>query len=527
MLKFDKAFLHGKIYTMEECGACVEAMLVHDGKILAVGTDEEIAAYPVRETIDLQGRPVIPGLIDTHCHIPLMVDDSRKVDLANARSMQEVLDLLAARLPNLKKGQWLLGRGLSSVLLAERRLPDRRDLDRVSREVPIYIMSFDGHSCMGNSVLLAAVGIGTNYQPRPGEIVEMNAGEPTGIFKEATISVHILQHCPSLYADDSDAREAVHQCLLESSRQGYTTMHSILGFSASPLDRASIYQEMEREKTLPMRVNMCYCDCYEDPMSIVSGLGDDMLRLGACKFFADGAMSEWTAYLSQDYADRTGWRGTMVLEPEAFCAKVERAYSLGNEVAIHIIGDAALDIVLDLIERIWDPSRKSRFELIHCAVARPDQLERMKKLPVVIHKQPIFIAAPTTLKGEEKLGDLNRYYHGLHSFLDAGLLVTGGTDGPLSDMNPFHGMACAVSRKAFDGKTVVNPQECIDVYSAVRMFTANAAYAGYEEQCKGTLEAGKLADFIILDRDIFQIDPEEISQVAVVRTYLGGESLYN
>ena len=527
MLKFDKAFLHGKIYTMEECGACVEAMLVHDGKILAVGTDEEIVAYPVRETIDLQGQPVIPGLIDTHCHIPLMVDDSRKVDLANARSMQEVLDLLAARLPNLKKGQWLLGRGLSSVLLAERRLPDRRDLDRVSREVPIYIMSFDGHSCMGNSALLAAVGIGTNYQPRPGEIVEMNAGEPTGIFKEATISVHILQHCPSLYADDSDAREAVHQCLLESSRQGYTTMHSILGFSASPLDRASIYQEMEREKTLPMRVNMCYCDCYEDPMSIVSGLGDDMLRLGACKFFADGAMSEWTAYLSQDYADRTGWRGTMVLEPEAFCAKVERAYSLGNEVDIHIIGYAALDRQMCIRDRIWDPSRKSRFELIHCAVARPDQLERMKKLPVVIHKQPIFIAAPTTLKGEEKLGDLNRYYHGLHSFLDAGLLVTGGTDGPLSDMNPFHGMACAVSRKAFDGKTVVNPQECIDVYSAVRMFTANAAYAGYEEQCKGTLEAGKLADFIILDRDIFQIDPEEISQVAVVRTYLGGESLYN
>ena len=150
----------------------------------------------------------------------------------------------------------------------------------------------------------------------------------------------------------------------------------------------------------------------------------------------------------------------------------------------------------------------------------------MKKLPVIINKQPIFIQAPTTLNGETKLGNLNRYYHGIKSFFDAGLCVTGGTDGPLGDMDPFHGMGCAVTRQSFDGKTVVNPQECIDVFSAVKMFTANAARVGHEERIKGTLEPGKLADFIILNMDIFQINPEEISKVSVVQTYLGGEPLY-
>ena len=190
MLVFDKAFLNGKIYTMDENQTCAEAMLVHGGKILAVGSNAEISAYHVREQVDLKHQPVLPGLIDTHCHIPEMVDDSRKVDLAGAQSIQEVIDLMSKRLSTLKSGQWLLGKGLSSALLAEQRLPNRYDLDQISTEIPIYIMSFDGHSYMGNSKLLAATGIEKGYQPLPGEIVELNeAGEPTGIFKETAVKI--------------------------------------------------------------------------------------------------------------------------------------------------------------------------------------------------------------------------------------------------------------------------------------------------------------------------------------------------
>ena len=522
---FDKAFINGKIYTMDQDGTRAEAMLVHGGRILAVGSSEEISTYPVRERIDLEGYPVIPGLIDTHCHVPEMVDNSRKVDLSGARSIQDVVDLMKRGLETLKPGKWLLGRGLSSNLLAEQRLPNRYDLDRVSTSVPIYVMAFDGHSSMGNGKLLETAGIGKGYSPSEGELLEFDGeGVPTGIFKETPINMRILKSCPPLYASDKEAKEAIRKCLLASAKQGYTTLHTMLRVWPSMLSPMRLYQEMAREGALPVRLNLCYCDCYENNMEIISGLGDEWVRLSACKFFIDGAISERTAYLSQEYQDQPGWRGCMVLNQDMFCQRVEQAYRLGNDVGIHIIGDAALDVILDLIERIQNPSSRAHFELIHCAVTRPDQLVRMKALPVIVHKQPIFIAAPTTLHGEDKLGELNRWYHSLRSYLDAGICVTGGTDGPLSDTNPFTAIECAVTRKSFDGETVVNSEERISVEEAVRMFTASAARAGHEEAYKGTLEAGKGAGFLPLGRDNFHMESHENHQNHGVQTYVGGLS---
>ena len=199
MLVFDKAFVNGKIHTMDNANTQAEAMLVHDGRILAVGSSGEIGAYPVRQRVDLEGRTVIPGLIDTHCHVPEMVDDSRKVDLADARSIQEVVDRMRKGLETLKPGKWLLGRGVSSALLAEQRLPNRWDLDQVSDTVPIYIMTFDGHSCMANSKLLEIAGIGKGYQPAEGEIVEFDgSGEPPACARRgpsAAISCKTARPC--------------------------------------------------------------------------------------------------------------------------------------------------------------------------------------------------------------------------------------------------------------------------------------------------------------------------------------------
>lgn len=524
---FDSAFINGNIYTMENPDAKVSALLVHDGKIFMIGTDEEITKYQVKEIINLNGKTVIPGLIDTHCHIPEMVEDSRKADLENATSIDEVIKILSEKLSALKKNKWLIGRGLSSGLLKENRLPNRYDLDKVTKDIPVYIMTFDGHSGMCNSKLLEIAGIGKGYSPEVGEIVEFDAqGEPTGIVKEAAITAKLLAKCPPLFEDDIECKEAIRDCLTDFSKMGYTSQHTILGLWPSSLSRAGLYEEMNREGTLPMRINMCFCDEYENGMNIVSGIGDDMVSLGACKFFADGAMSENTAFISQEYADEPGNNGCLVYPEEQLKAKIKKAYDLGNDVCIHIIGDAALDVVLNIIEEIMIPGRDNRFELIHCAVTRPDQIERMSKLPVIVHKQSIFIKAPTTLNGERKLGKLNKYYHGVKSFLDAGITVTGGTDGPLSNMNPFVGMECAVTRVSYDDKTVVNPQECIDVYTAVKMFTANAAYAGRCEDRKGILKEGMLADFIVLNKDIFSIDRFDIHTVRVEKTYLGGKAVY-
>ncbi|MDD5833207.1 MAG: amidohydrolase, partial [Clostridiales bacterium] len=404
---------------------------------------------------------------------------------------------------------------------------NRYELDAVSGKIPIYIMAFDGHSSLGNSALMKLCGITDDYKESEGEIVERDEnGVPNGIFKEGAISNKILRFCPNLYPDDSTAKQSIRECLTELSRLGYTTEHTILGLWPSMLGRARLYQEMAAEHCLPMRLNLCYCDEYENGMNVVSGFGNEWVRLGAVKFFIDGAMSERTAYLSEEYKDQPDWKGCIVWEPEEFEKRVTKAYMLGNDVCIHIIGDAALDIVLDVVEKIARPEYTNSFELIHCAVTRPDQIERMKKLPVIVHKQPIFIKAPATLDGEKRIGELNRYYHSIRSFMDAGITVTGGTDGPLSDMSAMMAIETAVTRVSFDNKTTVNPQECISIYKAVEMFTKNAAYAGHEQDIKGTLNVGKLADMIVLDRNIFDTPKNEIHNIRVEKTYLGGEAQY-
>ena len=527
MIVFDKAFLNGRFYSMRGEGETFEAMLVHDGKILATGNNEEIRQYPVRESIDLEGRAVLPGMIDTHCQIPEMVDDGRKVDLKSARSFADVRKLLGEGLRKLGTGKWLIGRGLSSMLLAENAFPDRYELDKVTAEVPIYITSFDGHSLMGNSALLKAVGIDSSYIPASGEFVEFDGNhEPTGIFKEIAMAKRILDYCPPLYSDDAECKDAIESYLRHYTGLGYTTVHSVFGNRPSQLLRADLYEELEREHRLPLRINMNWRNQYENGMHLITGLGSDRLKLGPSKFFSDGAMSECTAYLSKEYVDRPGTRGSLQQPEEEFRASVKRAYELGNNVCIHIIGDAALDVVMDLIEEIMDPERPNRFELLHCAVTRPDQLERLKKLPVLVEKQPIFIQAPNTIHGEKRLGTLNPYYHSLKSFFDAGIRVAGGTDGPLSDMNPFMGIQCAVTRKSKDGSVTINPQERISVYEAVQMFTVNGSYANFEEHLKGTLEPGKLADFIVTERDIFESPVDEIGKIKVLAAYVGGEATF-
>jgi hypothetical protein len=523
----DKIFLNGNIYTLTAEGQKVSALAVYDGKIVAIGSDEEIKAIPAKETVDLDGKTVLPGFINTHCHISDFAENSRKINLEKATSIQNVIDLLKEGLKHTAPGDWLNGFQLNLLTLDERRLPDRWELDRVSTEVPVFISSICKHNFIVNSKALELAGINRSFLGTPeGEFAEFDqSGEPTGRLKEHGLLKYFNAVMPPLLGNRQTKLDVLEESLLNYAAQGFTTVHSFNGFSHSDLEQPKFYQELDAQGRLPVRVILNNQLGTHRPDDIISGFGSDKVKYGAVKFFADGSLIQWSAYLKENYSDREGYRGILIHDEQELYEGIKRAYEDGNDIAVHVIGDGAVEAVLDIIERIYDPSKKQRFRLIHCTLTAPEQWERIAKYAVIIDTQPIFMPIVGPL-GELRLGaERAKHMLTIKSWLDRGIIVTGSDDSPICDNNPFVGIRFAVLREtAFDGE-IVSPWERISVYDAVKLYTVNAAYSSREQHVKGTVEEGKYADLIVLDRDIFNIPPKEISEIKVLENYLGGNAV--
>ena len=524
MFTADKTFVNGVFYTMEQERETVGAVVVHDGKFLFAGPAEEALKIPAKQVIDLKGKSVLPGMIDTHCHMSEVAEARVRVDLRGAKSIEEVLALMKERLPDVKPGQWLVGYQVASSSLKEKRLPNRYDLDQVSADVPVYVSSSCLHNFMGNSRVLALAGIDRSFDcPEISLLDRDESGEPTGIFREHGLLKYVNRRRPPAYATYEDAKKALNASLKGCAAMGYTTLHTFDGFTSSLMDNLFVYQQLEQEGALPMRVVLNRETGAGNSIGAISGLGSEKVKYGAVKFFTDGSVAERGAYLSEPYSDAPGTRGRMRNEPRRFAADIRAAYEEGNDVAVHVIGDGGMDLVLDILEGIRDPARPTQFRVIHATVTRPDQVARLAKLPATIDVQPAFMPSLGTVSlprlGPRRMTDVMAY----RSMTDAGLTLTGGTDAPIGTQNPFEGIRFSVLREVhFGADEIFLPQERISVYEAVSMFTKNAARCAHEENLKGTISAGKLADFIVLDRDVFNVPPQEISETKVLATYLGG-----
>lgn len=526
MISVDKVFLNGRIYTMEAEGSVVEAIAVYDGKYIFAGTTEEARKIPAKEVIDLQGKTVIPGFTDTHCHLAEMAEAPAKIDLLTARSMDDVVAMLEKGLKDLPEGGWIVGYNLLSALLKENRLPNRYDLDRVSTKVPVFVSSNCLHNFMGNSKLLELADIKKGYDGPCKELLVVDEdGEPTGNFREHGLLPRITASRPSLLGNHQETLDAMAASINQCAKWGYTTLHTYDGFGGSELDKLSSYQELERDGKLNARVIVNRVTGVNNSLDAISGLGNDKVKYGAVKLFADGTYAEYSAYLQEPYEDNPSTCGRQTHEPEEMYRLVKEAYQKGNDVAIHIIGDGSLKLAMDIVEDIYDPNNKAHFEFIHCHLTTPKLLERIAKYPIIVNMQPIFVKNQSTCTVHERIGyEREKYFHAFKSFLDYGIVVTGGTDGPISNQNPLVGIQCAVTRETYDG-SIFQPQERLTIYQAVSLYTKNAAYAAHEESKKGTIQVGKLADFLVLDRDIFATEPEKISNIQILNTYLGGEAV--
>ena len=524
----DIAYYNAKVYTIREEGEILSAFAVKNGRIVAVGNDDEILSLGAEKKVDLEGRVVLPGFINTHCHMADYAQAEYKLDLEEAYSIPEVVELIKEKIKNTPEGAWINARRLEVLKLEEKRLPNRYELDEASQDIPIFIMDSAKHNFILNSIALKLSGIDGNIKnTKFGPYVELDEnGEPTGVLHEWGVLTKVFEVLPPPYGSIDKNEEVIHKTTVSYASNGFTTVHTFGGVNTYGLEKPLVYQKLDAAGKLPIRVILNNTLGINRPEDFVSGFGTDKIKYGAVKFFADGSFAQRTAFLSEDYTDAEGVRGQLSSDKEELLSGIKKAYLSGNDIAVHTIGDQAIDTILDSLSEYRKPDDKQIFRLIHCTFTRPDQWDKIKALNIIIDAQFEFVNFLGTL-AITRLGEKRQKTTlAFKSWLDKGIVVTGGDDSPICSNNPFYGIRYATLREGGFGNPTNVPEEIISVYDAVKVYTVYGAAASGEEADKGSIEVGKLADFIVIDRDIFEIDKKEISETKVLASYLSGDKVY-
>ena len=531
----DLLLRNGHIITLDRDNRAVGAMAIRDGRILALGDDGALAGCASSRTqlLDLHGRTVLPGLIDVHTHAMQWVKGILRGEIdagyPDVHSILEVTQAVAHRAATLPHGQWIVGSGWDDAKLAEHRYITRQDLDAVSPDHPVYLKHLSGHLAVANSAALKLDNITSDSVNPQGGVIERDAsGDPTGILKDTAmglLSVLLPKDPP-----DIDVR-AVKLISEKAAELGLTTIHDIF---LSP-DEMRGYQEARRRGWLQVRVQMSpRIDSLADAeklalMGVHTGFGDDLLKFGAAKMFADGGMGARTAAIyPPGVIGEPSNLGVLRWTP----ADMQQAHLLaagaGWQLETHAIGDRAIDEVLDSYAAVIHQLnlKDHRFRIVHAGISTPAVQKRMRELHVIVDGNPAFVywIGSWFLKyGPERV----RWSYPAKSYIENGIIEAAGSDVPVTPLSPCWGIWAAVARKDLQTGQIIAPEERISVEQALALYTRNGAYAGFEEDRKGSLEAGKLADFIVVDRNVLAIPADELKDVKVLQTYIGGHSVYD
>lgn len=526
----EAVYWRGRIYTLDPDRPRAEAVAVWGGRVVAVGDDAEIRhlAGPGTAVVDLEGATVLPGFHDAHCHVLLFGLSLVEVNVRQAASVAEVVTAVASRAQQTPPGGWIRGGGYDDNKLAERRHPDRHDLDPVSPHHPVWLLHVSGHMGVANSLALQAAGI-TRDTPDPpgGRIVRDEAGEPTGLLLETAQDL-VKRVLPPYTLEET--KSALAAAGRQMAQEGITAAQDAWAGWIAP-EEFRVYQEAVEEGLLPQRVWLMVDvnllpvrhGRFEFAFGLRTGFGSDRLRLGAVKIFIDGSLIGRTAALREPYADRPD-RGMLVKDPQALVELVRYAHAGGWQVAMHAIGDRAVEAALDAVQQVMGPeAAQFRPRIEHCGLVPPDLLQRLHQLRPVVVTQPRFVYeladGYAAALGEERL----RWLLPVASL--RGIPLAFSSDRPVVDGSPLKGIHAAATRKTAGGWQLA-PEEAVSVQEAVRAYTLGAAYAAFAEGELGSLSPGKWADFVVLDRDPFQVDPDELPHIRVLRTVVGGKTVY-
>ena len=544
----DLILLHGKIWTGEPASRpgvkpapakFAEAVAIANGHILAVGSDAEIQGYAGASTrvVDLKGRLAVPGLIDSHAHFIGGGFQLLSVDLKDARSEEEFTGRIAAKAKMLAPGRWLLGGDWDEQAWASAKLPTRQMIDAVTGDHPAFLSRYDGHAVLANSLALKLAGV-TRATPDPvgGVIVRDGTGEPTGIFKDAAQDL-ISRAIPR--PSEAEMTEALHAALAEAARVGLTSLHSITvdadSWNGSFTGEIQLLRRAELEGWLTCRmyeiIPITRWEKLRDA-GIEHNMGDDFIKLGGVKAFADGSLGSATAWMYEPFADDPGNRGIPLplMNPPAKMEALASGADLAQiQICIHAIGDRAIAEILDMYERLGGSNPAAhRFRIEHAQHTRPQDFARFGKLGIVASMQP-YHAIDDGRWAEKRLGpERAKWSYAWRSMLDAGAPLAFGSDWPVAPLSPILGIYAAVTRATLDGKHPDGwfPEQRLTVEEALRAYTQGSAYAAFQENEKGSIAPGKLGDVVVISDDLFTIPPAKIKDARVVMTVMGGKIVY-
>ena len=528
----DMVILGGNVITVEPANPRAQAVAVKFGRILAAGQDDEIRRLAGSDTrvVDASGMTIIPGLNDAHCHV---LPTGRSHLLVNCgpdvvSSIAEIKRLVAERTRTTPKGGWIVGFGYDDTKMAEDWYLNRADLDQVATDHPVLIRHVGGHMSTANSVGLRMAGltrdsaypVGGKFGHDPG------SGELNGVIYETAQRVFHTGSSPLIPRPTPEQdREAIRWVCRQAARIGLT---SFTDASVDPLGFAS-YQAALASGDLTIRTYMLLGVDFLDSFvgaGLRTGLGNDMLRVGAIKIVGDGAIAGRTAYLSEPYEGTTDDHGILAIAPDVLEERVMAAHRAGFQVAVHANGDRIINMTLDAYEKALRalPREDHRHRLEHGTVVNPEILARMKRLGVAVLPFGSYIyyhGEKMRFYGEKRLAMM--FAH--RSFLNYGIAVGGSSDHQCAPWPPLAGIQSCVTRKSHTGE-VLGPEQRVTPEEALWIYTMGSAYTSFEEKTKGSIEAGKLADLVLLDNDPTQVDPETIKDIQVKATLVGGAFVY-
>ncbi len=523
--------VNGKIWTGDPQHRFVQAVAVEGNRIVAVGSSDEVrkSSSSDAQVIDLHGRLAVPGLIDNHTHF---VDGSleiSRVHLRDAATPQEFARRIGQYAKQLPKGQWITGGEWDHTLWNPAELPTHQLIDALTPENPVFVERLDGHMGLANSLALKMAGVTrASVDPSGGMIVRDTKGEPTGVLKDAAMS-SIDSVIPS---ETTEQRvTALRAGLAEAASHGVTAFCDMAGGEAYEDFRA--YQQLERSGGLTARVYLFTpISQYErlKAASVERNFGGDLLRIGGLKGFADGSLGSSTAGFSEPFSDDPNNRGLMneSMTDGSMKKRVVDADAHGLQVAVHAIGDRANDEVLKIFEAIPNV-RERRFRIEHAQHLSPALIKRFADDRVVASMQP-YHAIDDGRWAEKKIGhERSRWTYAFRSLLDAGAVLTFGSDWTVAPLDPILGIYAAVTRRTLDGKNPNGwiPEQKIGVEDALRAYTANNAWAMFRQDQIGRIMPGMLADIVVISDDLFTIAPEKIENARVDMTIFDGRVVYS